>query len=139
MPSAQSRSTHFGDAKVVSIRKLVALDMVLHGTRFILAEFAFGILFPLILVLISIRGGLFSPVRIDWETALDFWLLGIAMNYVPLLIYAVLISKGQTEKKEGESELVYVKRYSIQQVIVFVPLLVLTAALIQEIRPQTRR
>lgn len=117
---------------MINLRKVVALDMLLHGTRFILAEFAFGIFFLLILGVISIWGGLSGPVRIGWEAGLGFWLIGIGLNYVPLFIYAVLIAGGHTITEEGQPELPRVKRYSIHQVLIFVPLLFLVAALMQE-------
>jgi hypothetical protein len=63
---------------------------------------------------------------------LGFWLLGIAANYIPLLIYAILIAKAGTVKEEGQPELARIKRYGVQQVIILVPLLVAAAALVQE-------
>jgi hypothetical protein len=111
---------------MINLRKLVALDMVIHGERFIVAEFAAGIVLPLIPGLLSIRS--------FW----GLWLVGIAMNYVPLFIYAVSIARAGTAKEEGQSELEQIKRYGIQQVIILVPLLVLGLTLIQEVRHQQK-
>jgi len=40
---------------MINIRKLVAVDMVFNGTRFIISECALGIILPLFLGLITIR------------------------------------------------------------------------------------
>jgi hypothetical protein len=119
---------------VINIRKLAAVDMAGLGTRFILAEYAIGIILPLILGLVSFRAGLLGPVKINWESALGFWLMGIATNYIPLFIYAVLIARGGTVKKEGQPELARATRYGVQQVIILVPFLVVIVALVQEAR-----
>ena len=66
--------------------------MALNGTRFIVAEFAVGIVLPLILGLLSIRSGL--SAHSSGETSLGIWLVSIAANYVPLFIYAHLIARG---------------------------------------------
>lgn len=95
------------------------------GARVILAEYAFGIIFPLALGILSLRG-------FGWAHVLGLWLIGIAANYVPLFIYAVLIVRGGTVKEEGAPEIAHAKRYGLQQVIILVPLLVVVIALVQE-------
>ena len=121
---------------MINIRKLAAVDMALHGARVIVAEFALGIVIPLVLGLISIRAVLFAVVQSGWATALGFWLIGIAANYFPLFIYAVVIARGGTVKEEGQPELAHVKRYGIQQAIILIPFLVVVLALVQESRQQ---
>ena len=123
---------------MINIRKLAAVDMALNGTRFIVTEFAIGIVLPLILGLFSIRAGLSGAVQISWQTLLGFWLISIAANYVPLFIYAVRIARGGTVMEEGQSELANAKRYTIQQVIILVPFLVVVLAIIQESRRRNR-
>lgn len=117
---------------MITIRKLAAVDMAWLGTRVILAEYALGILLALILGLISVRSGLFGLDRSDWEVALGFWLVGIAANYIPLFVYAVLIARGGTVKQEGQPEFAYAKRYGVQQVIILIPFLVVVLTLVQE-------
>ena len=117
---------------MISIRKLAAVDMAWLGPRIIVTEYALGIGLPLLLGLLSIRAGLSERVPSNWETALGFWLLSIAANYVPLFLYAVSIARGGTAKVEGEPELAHAKRYRVQQVIILVPFLVVALALIQE-------
>ena len=121
---------------MINIRKIVAVDMVLHGTRFILAEFAIGVILPLVIGLISIFPGIFGFAQSGLQTVIGYWMLGIAVNYIPLFIYAVLIARAGTVKAEGEPELVHIKRYNIQQLIVFIPLLIAIVALVQEVQRQ---
>jgi hypothetical protein len=82
---------------------------------------------------LSIRAGRFGPVQSGWETALGIWLIGIAANYLPLFVYAVLIARGGTVKEEGLPELAHAKRYTAQSVIILVPFLVAVLALVQEV------
>lgn len=117
---------------MINIRKLVAVDMTLHGTRFIIAEFAIGIVLPLILGFFAIRAGLFGSAPVHREVVLGFWLIGVAVNYLPLFIYALLIARSGTVKEEGQPELANVKRYSLQQVIIFIPFFVAVLAIMQE-------
>ena len=126
--------------QLIDMRKLVALDMVLHGRLFILTEFAVGVLLGLGL------GGFFlwtslssSPSILQmFLVLLGLWSCGIAANYTPLFLYAVSIAKSGTVKAEGEPELPQVRRYNIQQFIIFVPFLVAIVALAQE-RSRRRR
>ncbi len=120
---------------MINIRKLAAVDMTLNGTRFIIAEFAIGSVLPLTLGFFSIRAGRLGTVQADWEIARGSWLIGIAINYIPLFIYAILIARSGTAKEEGQPELAHVKRYSIQQLIIFIPFLVAVLAIIQESNP----
>jgi hypothetical protein len=124
---------------MINIRKLVAVDMALHSAQVIMAEFALGIALPLILGLLSIRAGFIGPVQSWWETALGLWLVGIAANYVPLLIYAVAIARDGTVKQEGQPELAQVKKYGIQQLIILIPFLVVVLAFVQESRRRRKR
>ena len=111
---------------MINIRKLAAIDMAWLGSRVILAEYALGIVLPLFLGLVSVRGA-------GGERVLGLWLIGIAANYVPLFIYAVLIASGGTAKTEGQPEMVRAKRYGLQQVVILVPLLVVAMAIAQEL------
>jgi len=120
---------------VIEIRKLAALDMAFNGVRFILIEFALGVVLPLALGFITIRPLLYhGTAQPGWETALGFWLIGIGLNYVPLLLYAVALARAGTVAEEGRKEVAHAKKYGLQQVIILVPLLVVIVALIQESR-----
>ena len=123
---------------MINIRKLAAVDMTLNGTRFILWEFALGVVLPLILGLLSIRAGFMQSSPVNWENAMGFWLVGIALNYIPLFLYATLIAKAGSVKQEGGPEVKYAKRYGVQQVIILIPLLVVLLALAQETQSRQR-
>jgi hypothetical protein len=60
----------------------------------------------------------------------------IGLNYIPLLIYAILIARAGTAKKEGGPEIARARQYGTQQIIILVPLLVVIVALLQEISRQ---
>lgn len=117
---------------MISICKLAAVDMALFGTRIIVTEYALGVVLPLVLGLLSVRAGLFGPVRIGWEAALGVWLLGIALNYIPLFLYALDIARTGSAREEGRPEFAHAARYGIQQLMILVPLLVVILALAQE-------
>src|SRR5512142_2765790 len=103
---------------MIEIRKLVAVDMAAWGTRLIVGEYAVGILLPLVLAAFLPRAGG------GWQTVMTIWLIGIAANYVPMFLYAVQIARAGTVKAEGQPELPHIKRYSVQQVMLLVPLMV---------------
>lgn len=123
---------------MINIRKLVAVDMLWLGARGIVAEYALGVVLPLVLGILSIRQGLFRPVHSTWQAVMGFWLVGIAANYIPLFIYAVSIARGGRVKEEGQPELARAKRYGIQQVIILVPLLVVIVAPLQEVQQRQK-
>ena len=112
------------------VRKLVALDIVLHGPRFIMIEFGVGTPAMLAVGLWLMSGSL--------AYALGLYLLLAGLNYIPLLIYAVLIVRGGSARRETEYGLShdrhYVRKYSTQQLLLFVPLAVLVLAIAQELR-----
>lgn len=117
---------------MIKVRKLAAVDMAWLGTRLILAEYALGIVLPLALGVYFIRAGGFNAGVWGEETILGLWLIGIATNYIPLFVYAVLIARAGTVKTEGQPELAHAKRYGLQQVVILVPFLVVILAIIQE-------
>jgi len=117
---------------MINIRKLAAVDMAWLGAKVIVTEYALGIILPLVLGLLSIRSALFRTAFVGWEALLGFWLVAIALNYIPLFIYAVILARVGTAKEEGQLELARAKRYGIQQVIILVPLMVVIVALTQE-------
>ena len=108
---------------MIEIRKLAAVDMAWLGARFVIPEYVVGIILPAILGVLSLRSG---------ADLLGLWLIGIAANYIPLCIYAILIARAGTVKAEGEAEIAHARRYGLQQVIILVPLLVVIVALVQE-------
>jgi hypothetical protein len=71
-------------------------------------------------------------LEFGWEVVLGVWPVTIAMNYIPLFIFALLIARAGTAREEGQPEIVHAKRYGVQQVIILVPFLVVALALMQE-------
>ena len=130
---ARDRIAQSEDVTLIDIRKLAAVDMVWLGTRIVLAEYGAGIVLPLILGLWSVRQGLAqSPGQTTWSELMGLGLIGIAMNYVPLFLYACAIAKAGRVEQEGRPELARASRYGLQQAIILVPLLVVVVALAQE-------
>ena len=125
-PSAQLGSVE----RLMIVRKLVALDIVLHGPRFIMIEFGVGTPAILAFGLWLMSGSL--------GYLLGVYLLLTGLNYVPLLIYAVLVVRGNSARRETEYGLAhdrhYVRKYSTQQLLLFVPLAVLILAIVQELK-----
>ncbi len=116
------------EGRLMNVRKLVALDITLHGPKFIMVEFGVGT--PVILFV----GGL---LVVAGEQYLGWYLLLTGLNYLPLLAYAVLIVRRRSAKVEVEEDLArdrhYVRKYSTQQFFLFVPLFVLLLALVQRV------
>lgn len=71
------------------------------GSGVIITEYTLGVVLPLLLGWITLRPGFAGPAASGWQLILGLWLIGIGMNYIPLLIYAVLIARSGTVKTEG--------------------------------------
>jgi hypothetical protein len=93
------------------------------------------VVLPLLLGAWSLRVGLSQPAWSPWQTGFGLWLIGIALNYVPLFLYARTIDRAGSVEAEGRPELAHARRYGVQQAIILVPLLVILVALAQE-RPR---
>jgi hypothetical protein len=121
------------DGKLISIRKLAALDVVFHGPKLILAEFAVGVFLPLGLGVVFVIA---SRLQLSFESLLGGYLLCIALNYVPLLLYTIGIARQKNAAEIVALELAqkdrYTRKYSGQSLLLLVPLVVLLLALFQE-------
>lgn len=129
MPVSTKRETF------INVRKLAALDMALHGARFILAEFALG-------VALCGAGGVWILARGDRSAPtllLGVVLLSAALNYVPLLLHAIALARGGDPRAEVTRELEQrnraFRKYTVQQLLILVPLAIVLLALIQSRRP----
>jgi hypothetical protein len=122
-------------SQIVNFRKLVALDIILHGRKFILIEFGLGTPFMFALGLHQLLFGLDSGLL--FSQVIGFYLILIGVNYVPILIYAVVISWKDSAYLEAAAELDYKSRYNKQQFLIFIPLLVFFVAVAQEVRSHT--
>jgi hypothetical protein len=130
-------------ARTITVRKLVAVDMVFHGSWFILTECAFAIALGTALGLwIShaafLEGHAFSPIRL----VLGAYFLCAAINYVPLLLYAMTIAHHNSARAEVAAELAeggrYAWKYGVRQLWLFVPLVIPMLAVVQELRARRR-
>jgi hypothetical protein len=112
-------------------RKLAAIDIVFLGSKFIIAEFAGGVLLCIGLgALVLFRGG-----GAFGQSALGLYLISLGINYVPMLIYAVAIARSGSASAELGNELdnkrIAMAKYRRQSVMLLVPLLVPIVALLR--------
>lgn len=124
----------------INVRKLAALDIVFHGPGLILAEFAFGIVLCATFGLWSLLG----PIHSTFIIIVGCYLLGIALNYVPLLLYAISIVRRKSARQEVAYELAHkdasARKYTMQTtVLLLVPLVLLLLAVYQEVRRRLLR
>jgi hypothetical protein len=81
--------------------KLAAIDITFLGSKFIVAEFVGGVLLCLALgAFILLRAGSF------WQFALGLYFVSLGINYVPMLIYALSITRSKSARAELGNELV---------------------------------
>lgn len=118
---------------MINPRKLAAIDIVFLGHKLIIAEFAAG-------VLLSTALGIFILVRAHSlrQLALGVYFILLGINYVPMLVYAILITRGQGARADLGEELDDARRamakYRRQSLFLLIPLLVPILALVQERR-----
>lgn len=127
---------------IIKVRKLAALDIVFHGPKFILIEFALGVIGCAALGLFSIYFGLLhGPDHSLFAVILGCYLLLIALNYVPLLFYAMSIVRHQSANQEVAYELEhrdkYAGKYMRQSTLLLIPLAVPTLAVYQELQKRS--
>jgi len=129
---------------IINIRKLAALDLVFHGSRFILAEFSVGVIlcggFGLFSLFAFFRNPSHPPFMIIVGLALSW----IALNYVPLLLYAISIVRRKSAQQEVVFELehkeIYARKYTLQSLwLLLLPLVVPLLSLVQEIQMRSHR
>jgi hypothetical protein len=118
--------------ELIQVRKLAAVEMAALGTQVTVSAYALGIVLPLLFGLFSLVLNLTGAQPADWQVAVGAWMLSVALNYTVLLGYALSILRAGTARHEGQAELAHATRYSTQQVIVLIPLLVVALALAQE-------
>lgn len=111
-------------SKPVDVRRLAAVDLHgLNGTAFrrrlIIAEFLFGALggFAIGLYLLVLAGGGTSA------KILGIYAIGVAANYVPLLLHALTLRRPHRLRQElsGVDLRRELRHYTVAQMWVFVP------------------
>ena len=115
-----------------TIRKLAAIDIVFHGSRFIVAEFLAGVFGPLLLGLLSLLRG-----RAAWQTVMGVYMLLLAVDYVPLAIYAIILRRKGSARDEMAGELEQPEtpsKYFRLSLLLLIPLVVPLRAIVEELR-----
>lgn len=126
--------------RLITVRKLAALDMVFHGSRNILLEFAIGLVITGLLGAWLIYRELApGSVQSIGNVILGAALLGIGLNYLPLLLYAIQISRQKRPEQVVAAEIahpeVYRQMYAVQSVFfILIPFALLSLAVIQKIK-----
>lgn len=121
----------------LDVRKLAALDMAVHGKRFIVIEFGVGVAGCLVLGALSVIAGLRSGTA--WEVILGVALVWIALNYVPLFIHAIDLARAGSARREAASEIDnpdLLRGYTLRQLWILVPLAVVVMDIAQRARPR---
>ena len=127
---------------IINIRKLAALDIEFHGPKFILIEFALGVFGCSALGLFSMYFGLFhGPNQSLFAVIIGCYLLLIALNYVPLLLYSISIVRHKSAHEEVAHELEhrdkYAGKYLRQSTLLLIPLAIPALAFYQELQKRT--
>ena len=72
------------------------------------------------------------------QQAIGAYVVLTGINYIPLVIYTVAIIRAGSAKEEIKEGMAadqhYVRKYSTQQLMIFVPLLIVLLAVVQELR-----
>jgi len=109
----------------------------------VLIEFAGAVALTGALAGLSLRSGLSGPGRpVLGEIVLGGVFLSIAVNYIPLLVYAIVLIRAGTARQEVAPELEHPqysqRRYGIQQFLLMVPFAVLVLAVVQALTHRAR-
>jgi hypothetical protein len=126
--------------RFITVRKLAALDIVFHGPRLILAEFALGVVVCASLGLWSFL----SPIHSPFMNIIGCFFLWVALNYVTLLLYAISIVRRKSAHQEVAFELAhkdtYARKYTLQTtMLLLVPLVLPLLAVYQEAHHRSRQ
>lgn len=137
-------SPQVSDTRFINVRKLVALDLAFRGAWFILIEFAFAVALGGALgVFVLVRSLSARPAPSGFGIVVGVYSLAIGLNYVPLLLYAIIIVRRKSARAEVAAELaernVYAHKYGVQQFLLVVPLAIPILAIAQELRQHARQ
>ena len=125
----------------INIRKLAALDIALHGAKLILAEFAFAVAFGAFIGPFNLFVFFRKPGHPLAVAIAGFFFTWIAVNYVPMLLYAISIARRKSAEREVALELerksYYVRKYTYQSLLLLLPLVVPLLAVFQEVQKRS--
>jgi len=106
------------EASLISVRKLAALDIALHGSWVILAEFAIAVCIGAALGFLIL---LHEPSPSFLGVLAGCYFLGVGVNYVALLLYALNITRSKSVTREANPELAdkdeYARKYMLQSML----------------------
>ena len=131
---SRQEKQHKEDA-IINIRKLVALDIVFHGATIILAEFAFAVVFCGGFGIFSLFLFFRTPSHPAIEIIIGLILSWLTLNYAPLLVYAINMRHKDVQQEvafELEHKATYARKYTLQSVLLLLPLAVPLLIIIQE-------
>lgn len=128
---------------IINMRKLTALDIAFHGHRFIVAECAVAVILGVGLGVLMLFTSFRNPTHSALAGLIGLAPLWIALNYIPLLLYAIDITRRGSARQEVAFELehrgFYARKYTLQSAWVFLPLAVPILAIVQEMQKRSRR
>ena len=120
---------------MLDVRKLAALDIHFLGPTLILAEFAVGVVGPLVFGALTLR----IAQRHSWSwaaTLFGSYLFALGVNYLPLLLHAVALVRNNTASAVIADELsdkaATMAKYRRQSLYLLLPLVVPMVAMMQE-------
>lgn len=115
------------EGRLFNVRRLVALDMGLHGPAFILIEFSLGVPIPMILGLSLVLRGFFL---------FGAYVFTLGINYLPFLVYAVSLRKSYGDVVDMRDPDIgrLNRKYSTQQFLIFIPFFAVALAMVQWLR-----
>jgi hypothetical protein len=122
---------------VINVRKLAAIDLYFLGPYLIVAEFALGVVGPLMLGVLTLR----MASRRGWPLGLTLfggYLLLLGVNYVPMLLHGISLVLSRSVSREIADELsdrrAAFRKYRRQSLYLLVPFLVPLLAILQRER-----
>jgi hypothetical protein len=124
--------------RIINVRKLAALDIALHGAPLILFEFAAAIAIGAALGIWLTSTALpVSQGAALFRLVFGVYLLCGAINYVPLLLYSIAVTRRGSARQEAAAELAEkdgrsARRYGMQSLLLILPLVIPALALAQE-------
>jgi ABC-type Fe3+-siderophore transport system permease subunit len=134
----QQEDNPIKDPTFINIKKLAALDVVFHGPKVILTEFGLTVGLCSLLMAFSLSFFIRSSSHPLFSLLLSLVFLGIALNYVPLLLYGLHFVRHKNAEPEVEFELAhkerYARKYQLQSFLLFIPFVVSILALVQKQR-----
>lgn len=128
---------HAKGAMFINVRKLVALDIAIHGRWIILIEFAFGVFASGILGIYSLYTFFSNPSSPIFMLFIGIVLAWITLNYIPMLLYAISIVRRKSASQEAVFEPVQrehaMKKYALQSTFLILPLVIPILSIYQEV------